>query len=461
MRTLTGAISISILSWLGEAAMMRRMREHRSSKTGLFTQHVVKILGIGASEDRSMVGYYIVVMEKLEDSLRNILDGYLAQGRQPQLQQALRWLLETAQGVAECHEADVVHSSIKAANALVDKVLSVKISDLGAGRLARTMSASHSGTSNTDAAHNNMLWLASELLDDDSSMPTKASDVYAWAMTAWEVLSCRLPYCSKDGTLPFDITLLENRLRIVEGTLRPDLAAVRLDAPPAVVLLMQRCWAAEPSKRPDMADVVHMLAATLDDFHAAHASDSIVPKPAAELGKLLLEACEDGRADDALRLIINGADKNFVGEQSRTPLIWASRKGLEAVAAQLVGAGAKLDLVDKSGFSALIWASFNGHAVIAQLLVDNGAKPDLVDKDGWSALICASFNGHAAIAQLLAARLNAAALNLVDARGKTALDYANEGGGGKDKVAGLAPAAAAIRHRGGFTAAWLELKPRA
>ena len=140
-------------------------------------------------------------MERLEGSLRDVLDGYLAKGRQPPLEHALRWLLETAQGVAECHEANVVHSDIKAANTLLSPRREAKIGDLGAGRVTRSISATASlaGSTNAGNARGSVLWLASELVDEPSSMPSKASDVYAWAVMAWEVLSCRLPYHGADG----------------------------------------------------------------------------------------------------------------------------------------------------------------------------------------------------------------------------------------------------------------------
>ena len=90
-RSPTGAASISIMSWLSEAELMRRLREHRSPATGLTPQHVVNLFGIGAVEERGEVQQYLVVMERLEGSLRDVLDKYLAKGRQPPLAQALQW----------------------------------------------------------------------------------------------------------------------------------------------------------------------------------------------------------------------------------------------------------------------------------------------------------------------------------------------------------------------------------
>ena len=180
-RTPLGKQAISIMSWLGEAELMRRLREHRSPATGLAPQGVVNLFGIGAHEEHGEVQKYLVVMERLDKSLRETLDGYLAKARQPPLEQALRWLLETAQGLAECHEANVVHSDVKAANTLLDKARRAKIGDLGAGRVTRGVSATASlaGSTNAGNARGSVLWLASELVDEPSNMPSKASDVYA------------------------------------------------------------------------------------------------------------------------------------------------------------------------------------------------------------------------------------------------------------------------------------------
>ena len=76
-------------------------------------------------------------------------------------------------------------------------------------------------------------------------------------------------------------------------------------------------------------------------------------------GGQLLEACKARRAEDALRLIIEGADLDFSDGAGRTPLIAA---GFECVASWLVEAGAKLDLFDKSDTSALMKACYVGDA---------------------------------------------------------------------------------------------------
>ena len=189
-RNALGATTMSLGSWLAEAELMRRLSEHRSpgAPAGQGSpRHVVRIFGIGVHEDGGGLDKFMVVMERLEGSLRTVLDGYLEKARQPSLAQALQWLLDTARGVAECHEANVVHSDIKAANTLVSKGRTAKIGDLGAGRVTRGLSATASLAGSTAAAgaRGSVLWLASELVDEPSMLPSKSSDAFAWGIMAW------------------------------------------------------------------------------------------------------------------------------------------------------------------------------------------------------------------------------------------------------------------------------------
>ena len=84
-------------------------------------------------------------------------------------------------------------------------------------------------------------------------------------------MTCRLPYHGADSVLVVDIGALRHMMKIVTGALRPDMAALRPDAPPAVVSLMQRCWAPEPRDRPSMEEAAQLLAAALEAFRGARA----------------------------------------------------------------------------------------------------------------------------------------------------------------------------------------------
>ncbi len=139
----------------------------------------------------------------------------------------------------------------------------------------------------------------------------------------------------------------------------------------------------------------------------------------------LFEAIELGGIEDVRRLLAVGTDVNIFYDDL-TPLIKA--------------------------------VSF-GHMTIVQLLIDQGAKIDTVDNlRKSSALIWAIIMSKVEIAQLLASRMDVATLNIVDIDGKTAADWADIGGDYSEKVEEFKPVGAAIRARGGTTAADLAAR---
>lgn len=302
-RMATGEAAIPITAWLAEAELMRRLREHKP-------RFVVTLFGISATLDTlGNCDRYLVVMERLGGgSLRALLDGYLARGRRPPLAQALQWLLDTARGLSECHEAGVVHSDVKAANVLLDGARRAKLGDLGSGRVTRGLSASASAlaitTTEAGAGRSSVLWLASELVDDPKQLPSTFSDVFAWAVMAWEVLSCRLPFHGADGVLTVDILRPRVMMDLVSGVLRPDMAAVRPDAPHAVVALVQRCWAADPQERPAIAEVARSLEAAvrvLERSRAAAAEREVLVAAALDAESDVLRAAEAAAAEEDAR----------------------------------------------------------------------------------------------------------------------------------------------------------------
>ena len=102
-------------------------------------------------------------MERLDGTVRDQLDKYAKRGRTPDLRTALRWVLELAVGVAEVHDAKVVHSDIKAANILLDKRRRTKVSDLGASRVTRGLAGTSTmqATKGGGGAKGSPLWMVS------------------------------------------------------------------------------------------------------------------------------------------------------------------------------------------------------------------------------------------------------------------------------------------------------------
>ena len=67
----------------------------------------------------------------------------------------------------------------------------------------------------------------------------------------------------------------------------------------------------------------------------------------------------------------------------RSPLLWATENGHEAVVKLLLEKGAELDAKDDSLGRTLLWrAAENGHEAVVKLLLEKGAEPEAKDWEG-------------------------------------------------------------------------------
>ena len=133
-------------------------------------------------------------------------------------------------------------------------------------------------------------------------------------------------------------------------------------------------------------------------------------------------------------LIAFGARVDLASQSGCTPLTVAARQGHLSTCQELVSRGANTSLPDSSnGWSALMNSAYSQNAdpdedfsvEIATLLLDNGAQINYqVPDSGWTALMNSAVRGDIAQCVLLLER--GANVHLMDARGRTALEWAIE-----------------------------------
>jgi serine/threonine protein kinase len=138
------------------------------------------------------------------------------------------------QGMRFLHAANppIVHGDLKSANVLVDGNFRAKIADFGLTAKRRGRAA---GTP---------FFMAPELLRGGAT--STQSDVYAFGVLLWEVITHKFPYEEID--LPINEILEEVR----EGKLRSD-CDEGLDK--ELVECVQDCWAQEADQRPSLEDL--------------------------------------------------------------------------------------------------------------------------------------------------------------------------------------------------------------
>jgi eukaryotic-like serine/threonine-protein kinase len=222
------------------SARIRFRREARAAARVSDHPHVVTIYDVGGADHEAFI-----VMELLPGGT---LNDRLKRGDPIPHAEAVRWLRETASALDAAHRVDVVHRDVKPANLLLDERGSVRVGDFGIATLASETSVTQTGQVVGTAAY----------LSPEQAMgraATPASDRYALAVVAFELLTGRRPFTAPTPTA--------QALAHVDAA-PPWASDVAANLPPGVDAVLSRGLAKEPAERPATAmDLVSELESAL------------------------------------------------------------------------------------------------------------------------------------------------------------------------------------------------------
>ena len=151
------------------------------------------------------------------------------------------WLSDISMGMAYLYSKGVEHRDLKSLNVLLDGGRRCKVTDFGLSKsedlnTAATQSTMGGGAKGTPA------YMAPELLDSNTF--TEKTDVYAYGMIVFEVLTGDNPWRGL------------NQMQIMmQVCIKKERPTIDVDAPADLVALMRRCWDHEPDARPDFATI--------------------------------------------------------------------------------------------------------------------------------------------------------------------------------------------------------------
>ncbi len=97
----------------------------------------------------------------------------------------------------------------------------------------------------------------------------------------------------------------------------------------------------------------------------------------AAVGNLLLGAASEGRLDDMLELLDEGADIEFLDPTWQTPLLRAAANGHVKCVRRLLEAGANKEASTRYGSTALLQAASNDHPDCVRVLLEAGANKEV------------------------------------------------------------------------------------
>jgi serine/threonine protein kinase len=168
----------------------------------------------------------------------------------PDNRRRLRMALDVARGMNYLHTCrpPVIHRDLKSPNLLVDTDMTVKVCDFGLSQVKSSNVLSAKTQAGTPE------WTAPEVLQGGAC--SEASDVYAFGVIVWELLTGEEPWVDKTamqvvGAVGFSGELLD----------------IPADASPAMKDLLQRCFGS-PENRPQFSEIIPLLKRQLVQLQA-------------------------------------------------------------------------------------------------------------------------------------------------------------------------------------------------
>lgn len=234
--------------------VQRFLREARAA-VKLRSEHVAKVLDVGTLD----TGSPYIVMEFLQgDDLSTHLE---RQGPLP-IEEAIDYVMQACEGLADAHKAGIIHRDLKPANLFLttrsDGSPCVKILDFGISKLNEGIDK---GITKTTEIMGSPQYMSPEQLRA-ARLTDARSDIWALGVILFQLLT---------GQMPFERETLPELFTAIVLDTPPSPRSLRNDLPDGLALIMLRCLEKDPAHR---YQSVAELAAALAPFGPGHASAS-------------------------------------------------------------------------------------------------------------------------------------------------------------------------------------------
>jgi serine/threonine-protein kinase len=246
-------VAVKVLTHNAESsqANARFLTEAKASAL-LRSDHVVHVSDVGTLDN----GKPFMVMELLDGlDLAQVLE---AEGRL-EIEQAVDYLLQACEGLAEAHAARIVHRDLKPGNLFrvrkKDGSELIKVLDFGVSKALSKDIRAEGTVTTTDAVFGSPLYMSPEQMQS-ASKADERSDIWSLGVVLYELLTRRMP---------FDAESMAG-LAVRIATDPPDrLLSVLPNAPPPLEAVIMKCLEKKPDARyPNVAE----LASDLEPFCA-------------------------------------------------------------------------------------------------------------------------------------------------------------------------------------------------
>jgi serine/threonine-protein kinase len=233
----------------------RFLREGRAAAK-IKSDHVARVRDVGTQDNGAP---YMIMEHMVGTDLGALLE---KEGPLP-VEEAVEFVLQACECLAEAHAAGIVHRDLKPANLflteLADGTPRIKVLDFGISKLIDTRAAS---LTKTNGLVGSPLYMAPEQLSSPKSVDARA-DIWALGVILFQLVS---------GKRPFETKNIAELILMVAGDAPTPLSKLVPDLPPGFEAVVMRCLEKKPDAR--MPDV-GALATALEPFAPPEAKKSI------------------------------------------------------------------------------------------------------------------------------------------------------------------------------------------
>jgi serine/threonine protein kinase len=234
VKELTGTIIEEVESNLYQEAKIMAYLTKKQKEDGQKWIALVQLFGLVVEKPR-----YALVMEYVPN--RTLFDLLHRKSDLPDLPWDLRYQLasDIAEGLALLHSQGILHRDLRSHNVLLtifEGRLRAKLSDFGLSTIKHSLRTQTA--KKTHSAAGTLAWMAPELHDPDDGKSSKATDIYSYGVTLWELVTREIPF--KNANSPYVIpgwVLVGKTNKIPE------------DCPPKLTEMIKKCWEFKPENR--------------------------------------------------------------------------------------------------------------------------------------------------------------------------------------------------------------------
>jgi serine/threonine protein kinase len=231
------AIKFLLPETLGSAEAVARFAREARAAVKIKSEHVARVSDVGKLEN----GSPYMVMEYLEGS---DLSAWLEQRGALGVEQAVEFVLQASEAIAEAHALGIVHRDLKPANLFVikrpDGSLSVKVLDFGISKMTDVMgSGGDASMTKTSALMGSPLYMSPEQMQSSRNVDAR-TDIWALGVILYELVT---------GTPPFSGDSMPGLVLQIMSDPPPPLRNKRPDAPEGLEAVIFRCLDKDRGKR--------------------------------------------------------------------------------------------------------------------------------------------------------------------------------------------------------------------